>query len=135
MSDLVNYKKYYIARDPITLGLKVVDEKPVLGEFIRNARISDSMADELNQNWSNSGFIWARQSEKQNISQKTESSDDMSKNLIKSDAEIDEMFLSMSKAKILDMYEIPYDKAKLNLVKVPAVKDMVKEKINELKGE
>lgn len=57
----MTYHKHHVKRNPSNLKFLSVDDKgelPVLGDFIREARITENIAEELNLNWQNSGFYW-----------------------------------------------------------------------------
>lgn len=73
------FKKYYVKRNPSTLRLMEKDGEPVLGEFIREARIPQDIADEINSNWKNSGVIWVEDEPKMVVSETTEKAEEKEK--------------------------------------------------------
>lgn len=54
------YHKHYIKRDNATLKLMESKGAPVVGDFIRDARITQDIAEELNSMWKNSGVYWVK---------------------------------------------------------------------------
>jgi len=53
------YNKHHVKRDPNTLLFLTNKEgNPIAGDFIRDTRITDSVAEELNSNSGASGYVW-----------------------------------------------------------------------------
>ena len=69
----LTYKKHYCKRDPQTSEIMLNNDKaPIKGEFIRNTRITESLAEELNAQWKGSGYIWVKAEEEKKESKKSE---------------------------------------------------------------
>ena len=53
------YAKHHVKRNPATLKFEVTkDGKPVVGDYIRETRITDAQAEILNDNALTSGYMW-----------------------------------------------------------------------------
>jgi len=53
-----SYRKHHVDRDPATQLFMIEKGVPVAGKFIRNTRITEATANELNISSEQSGFMW-----------------------------------------------------------------------------
>jgi hypothetical protein len=76
VSEKLNYGKYYVKRDPATLSFQTdKNGNPVPGEKMRDVRMHEHMAEELNLSWKNLGIIFVPESGAVNGGEENESDD------------------------------------------------------------
>lgn len=128
---LETYLEYSVKYDRNGNLVVKEDGTPEVLELLQECRLDQLTVKTLNDNWKSFGKFYIKKEAVVAATKVEEETDIWGK----TESEVDEMFANSSKAKMLDLYGLSYDKNKINLITVPMAKEMVNTAIKTKRGE